>query len=368
MKTGQSLALISQGRDNNFNLIRFICASLVVYAHAFGITGHMAEEPFYKLSGFGTGDVGVDVFFLISGFLVTKSLSGKDLFSFFWARITRIFPALWLSTLLSVVVVGVFLSPLSAKEFWRRPETISYLAKNWTMLPGFGSQQTLPFAFRAGQETFNTSLWTLPHELQMYVLLAVIGYVGGLRYRYTLFLISVIGFTAFVGDLTRSFHVFELDRARFIYLFFSGSTFYAFRDKILLDGKLAVVACLICISSFLFGPGSPGTRAIFLLAIPYLVFWISYIPGGAIRQFNMCGDYSYGLYIFAGPIQVYLSGLTAGSSPLWNFLFSMLLTIPLALASWHLIERRALRLPIPTFLAGSGVGSPPSKRSRQSSL
>jgi peptidoglycan/LPS O-acetylase OafA/YrhL len=103
-----SLNALSKGRDNNLNLLRFLAAGLVIYAHSFGITGNIAREPFFAAFGIGIGDIAVDVFFVVSGFLIAKSFLAKPLHVFLWARAMRIYPALWVSSLLFVVVAQCY--------------------------------------------------------------------------------------------------------------------------------------------------------------------------------------------------------------------------------------------------------------------
>jgi peptidoglycan/LPS O-acetylase OafA/YrhL len=73
------LANVLRGRDNNLNLIRFLAATAVVYTHAFGIAGSGRLEPIQRVVGIGTGDLGVDVCFFISGFLDTRSFENSSL-------------------------------------------------------------------------------------------------------------------------------------------------------------------------------------------------------------------------------------------------------------------------------------------------
>ncbi len=112
-----TLANVMRGRDNNLNLIRFLAATAVVYGHAFGVSGRDSLEPVYRLLGLGAGDLGVDVFFFVSGLLVTGSFFGKSIAQFAWARFTRIFPGLWFSIALCVLLAGLFFSPLPPLEF-----------------------------------------------------------------------------------------------------------------------------------------------------------------------------------------------------------------------------------------------------------
>jgi peptidoglycan/LPS O-acetylase OafA/YrhL len=350
MISGSSLASLSTGRDNNLNLLRFTAATAVVYTHSFGLTGRTSTELFYSIYGIGLGDIGVDAFFVVSGFLVTKSFLAKDLKHFVWARITRIFPALWVSSLLFVAALGLFVSPLPAAEFWSREDTISYLLKNSTMLPGFGAQMDLPFAFDAVHTEFNTSLWTLPQELQMYMLLCLLGIVGALRFPLILVGVACIGAIGFAGNLCGWFHWLNIDRARFIFLFFGGSSFYLYRSRVPMSWIYAAAGIAALGTVAILTSNHILHRLVLIAVLPFLTLWFGFVPGGRIRQFNRVGDYSYGLYILACPVQFYLVDRHSGLSPWGLFALSMMIVVPLAIISWRYVESRALAMPLPQRL------------------
>jgi len=300
----------------------------------------------------GLGDLGVDIFFVISGFLVMKSLLGKEsIGAFAWARITRIFPALWISTLLLVAVVGLFLSPLSASDFWIQRETLTYILKNSTMLPGVGAQMQLPNALLQSHSGFNIPLWTLPHELQMYALLAVLGAIGIARYGWVLVCVSLLGLMSLIGEhLGLDTLIISGTRARFLFLFFAGASLYSYRHRIAMHAGVFWLLLAAVVSVCLLTTNISARQLALMIAAPYLVLWLAYIPTGAIRRFNALGDYSYGIYILAFPLQLMIIDYLHVERPLTHFALSMCAVLPFAIASWHLIESRFLSLPPPQLL------------------
>jgi len=119
------IALLARERNNNFNLLRFLAATAVIFSHSYALTGHGMEEPLLQWSAGATyfGVLGVTVFFIISGFLVSKSfVERKTVGAFAAARALRIFPALIAATLFSVLLAGA-LSTLPWREFLIDPAT-----------------------------------------------------------------------------------------------------------------------------------------------------------------------------------------------------------------------------------------------------
>ena len=339
-----------RGRDNNFNLIRFLAATMVIWTHAFGLLGHTEFEPVHRIFGMGAGDLGVDVFFVLSGYLVSKSLDGKTITQFAWARFMRIYPGLWAATLISVLVVAVFFTDLSAGRFLVSPGTLAYVFHNVTLLPKLGARLTLPHAFHSPGDQFNVALWTLPYELQMYVLLALLSVLLGLRVRY-------VGLTAAFGALGvllvkfDGLHLMEVNRGRFLYLFFAGSLIYTLRTRIALRGWIAATGAGLIVLTIALTENQSVRQAVLLAVLPYLLLWSGLVPGGWLRNWNRLGDYSYGMYIYACPVQIGLIATGVTSTPAGNFILAMLVTAPFAVGSWHLLEKRVLHKPLPGFLA-----------------
>ncbi|WP_417910486.1 hypothetical protein [Candidatus Electronema sp. PJ] len=114
---------------------------------------------------------------------------------------------------------------------------------------------------------------------------------------------------------------------RLFSMFFVGVAFFVWRDKIFLSS--------ISKDSFFIA---------YCLLLPYLVFYVAYIPSGQVRKFNKYGDYSYGMYIYAFPVQQSLAQILSNISFSIMFSVSFLITLLFAIASWHLIEKRFLRM------------------------
>ena len=361
---GVRLAAVIAGRDNNLNLMRFLAAALVMVNHAFGITGHTATEPFYRVFELGGGDIGVDVFFVLSGFLVTRSWEGKPLPAFLWARCMRIYPGLWVSVLVTVILAGACFATVPRLEFWSSRSTLAYVGHNLLMLPHLGARLDLPHAFTAAGSGFNVSLWTLPLEIQMYLTLALLGVLLGIRARY-LAALTLLGVgIVLVSKLTHSSHDMLLARGRFLYFFFAGSLAYALRGRIILRSRTAATLLALVLATIAVTGVFAVRQAMLALALPYLMLWLAYVPGGFVRRWNRLGDYSYGLYIYSVPIQIGVSTLGLGTTPALNFGISLAIALIFAAASWHLLERRALHRPVPGWLARVRIPAPLLTRPR----
>ena len=349
----QVLAHRTTGRDNNFNLIRFMAAILVMLSHAYPLSGH-SGEPLSRL-GLSYGFVAVDVFFVISGFLVTGSLfSRADLPAFFRSRCLRIFPALAVCNLVCVGMVGLFFTRLSLWDYLCHGQLLRYLVNNTLLLVGPleavlpGVFTDLPFRY-----SVNGSLWTLPHELRLYLLVAFCGVLafvrGGLigtqRIRIAMVGLSGIAMAGYLSLHTmvcaETFQAMQLVPLRLLAMFFGGSALWIVRSRIRLSGRLV----LLC--SAVMGMAAGHIRLFFIvytLTIPYLVIYAAYAPTPRLWVFNRIGDYSYGIYIYAFPVQQSIASLLPGIKVGEMFLLAWTVALVPAVLSWHFVEKPMLRL------------------------
>ncbi len=333
------------GRDNNFNLIRFIAASAVIVSHSVLISGGAdVVEPLEQLTGFTLGDHAVNIFFVISGFLVAKSLlQKKDLTAYASARILRIVPGLFVMALFSAFVIGPALTGLSLGTYFSSLATWIYAPLIATLgadpldlaLPGLFAANPFP-------DMLNGPLWTLRYEAIAYialVLAAAIGiYANPRRFGGFLALFLVVFIIwSFWRPMpeTRS----SLDHLmRFFLAFGLGSAFYMLRERIILHGGIMAGLFLLMLAL----AATPLYHAALLVFTAYATIWFAFIPAGFIRRFNTLGDYSYGIYIYGWPVAQAVIALFPGLSAPEVFIIGFGLTLPLAMASWHGIEKPAL--------------------------
>lgn len=116
-------------RKNSFDLLRLMAASMVIFSHSFPLAGQDSNEPIQRFTSYGSlGGIAVDIFFIISGYLVADSyLRGNGPLCFIFKRCLRLFPALWGAIILTGCILGPLFTPLSFGEYFAHPQTSEYL-------------------------------------------------------------------------------------------------------------------------------------------------------------------------------------------------------------------------------------------------
>lgn len=341
------LSHYSHGRDNNFNLIRIIAALAVLITHSFALAiGSGLAEPFRESLGMSMGDIAVDVFFVTSGFLVTASiLSRQSALEFLWARILRIYPALFVMLFLTVFVLGVAFTSVSMKTYWSSSQTYIYLARGATLLAGVAFKLPGVFDGNPYQQAVNGSLWTMPHEVRLYGVLVLVwlGLHWKPHLRLHVFKNTLIAFALVAALYVLTAHIYALPIGvvpKLFFMFFSGAAFYVLRKHIALNPWLFGIFAM---GLFVAAGNKDAFFFVYILVIAYVLFYLAYVPSGPIRQYNKLGDYSYGIYIYAFPVQQSIAALIPGVTVPQMIALSAVITLTLAVLSWHLLEKRALR-------------------------
>jgi peptidoglycan/LPS O-acetylase OafA/YrhL len=337
------------GHDNNLNLLRAIAAMLVLVSHSVTVaTGMASREPGRQWLGLSLGDIAVDIFFVVSGFLVTGSLRrSNSLKKYVAARGLRIVPGLWIALLLSVLVVSWRFSANPPLDNLLDSRTWHYLGRNALIVAGVDF--TLPGAFAANPfpGSVNASLWTLPLEVWMYIVLAIEWWSArklqarlGPRGLSRMLLASAVGLLVLTFATSLTGH--PSNSLRHAAMFFSAAWIYEVRAAIALRTDVAALACAILAGGAMLSHGA--FEIAYRLVLPYVVLYAAYVPGGLIRRYNRVGDLSYGIYIYAFPLQQITAALFPGIGTGGLFLIASAMTLLAAALSWRLVESPALRL------------------------
>jgi len=328
-----------RSRADNFLLLRFVAAALVIYGHGYAVTAHAPEaaDVFLRM-GWGryAGAIGVDLFFVISGFLVTGSfLRRHSLPAFVWARALRLLPGYAACLLLSAFVLGAACTELPLRDYLGHPDTYSYVYSNLSL---GRLQWNLPSVFTHNPRhgTVNGSIWTLPVEARMYLCVALFGAFGLLARR--AWASAVIVALLVSGWFAPGFNplVSIPESPRLAAMFALGALCWLHRERIPVHGALVLVLAATCACVH----GTVAYPIAFSLAEAAFVFWFAY----RLRWhgFNRVGDYSYGLYLWSYPMQQLVALLDPGVTPAGDALLAFPLALSLGVLSWRVVERPAL--------------------------
>jgi peptidoglycan/LPS O-acetylase OafA/YrhL len=191
-------------------------------------------------------------------------------------------------------------------------------------LPGVFRENPMPGAV-------DGSLWTLRFEAHCYVLVAVLGVLRALN-KYValaLFGMLLVGTALLPGN-----HHVSLTAA-----FAAGMVMYYWRP--VLDGRIAVACAIGLAMCVLFGGFEVGAN----IFGAYIVMYLALSPSVRLPNFAKHGDLSYGIYIYAFPVQQIVSLLLREHAAWqWNAAVSIPVVLGLAFLSWHYVEKVALSL------------------------
>lgn len=327
-------------RSNNFDFVRLLAAMSVLISHQFAL--HAMAEPlvfqYQTLGGYA-----VMVFFAISGYLIAASWQADPTLPRFAARrLLRIWPGLLCTVIFCGLVLGPLVTQVSLRAYFTDPTTLRFfgtgLFKVSPFLPGVFPHSPLAYIP-------NGVLWTIPIELRCYGYLAILGLLGVVRYRWVMLvlLLSVSVWYYGIHDAERVFntahtHIFEVEYATF---FFSGSCIYLFRDYCLIGNrKLVCAAITVALGGAAYALGHELIAAFVLT--PFLVIACGTESFPVLRRFGRFGDLSYGVYIYAFPVQQTTIWLTPKLNIYQHFAIAIPVTLAMAWLSWHLVEKVAL--------------------------
>lgn len=335
-------------RNNNIDTLRLVGAFFVLVGHSFalcygpgggedplsnwlkGVTAYHAKLP----------GIGVGMFFVLSGYLVTRSyLRHEKLWTYLEARALRIFPALWITLLLTVFCLGPLVTKLDVVDYLDSKNTWAYLLHNFKLFPDIIHK--LPGVFDSNpRKGVNGSLWTLPVEVRMYLIVALLGVLGALRRRWLFNVIAaiIVGWYVLLPDSFVLLH--RVGQERLGVYFLLGALLYINRDYVPYHWVAVLVLSFIVWAFF----KQPGYNLIYAVWFSYLVIYIALHSSIRLPNLGKHGDFSYGLYLYAFPF-TQLGILCFGVSHPWLIVvFTFIGAMALAACSWFFVEEPVLRL------------------------
>ncbi len=356
---------------NNFHLLRFLAAAEVLIAHG---SAHLKTPLPALLIDVLWWFPGVPIFFIASGFLISMSFQvNPDLMSFFRNRVLRIFPALWVCLLVSLLVVVVL---GNGNHFWERgvfwrwfaAQTIAFSSLAQILGGGMFSE--------FGTHDLTGALWTLSVELQFYLLLPMIFYVMSKASSrlipitvtffasLVIYLVTISYWSAGLGGNWALIAYTSVFPHLFVFLLGVVAYLYFERIKDLLVNRFWWwLATYLVVRAAMWQAGYVGYWVVEQNVVILLLTKI--LLGGVVLSFAFSfeglshrllgeNDVSYGVYIYhMVVINVLVElGLIEGFGPL---LAAIIFTLMIAYLSWRLIEKPALSLKKTQPLVGEPV-------------
>lgn len=320
----------------DINGLRAIAVLPVIFFHA-------------GLNGFEGGFLGVDVFLVISGFLITSSIINnqrKERFSlldFYDRRARRILPSLVFTLLVTLILAFVFMLPYDLKNFGQSLVATSLGANNillyftsgyWSMAADF-------------KPLYHT--WSLGIEEQYYFIIPIIFIVLFKKQKLlvsSLILLFLISFYATYTIENKEFN-FLIILSRFWELC-AGSllALYMVDNKTTKNDVLSLLG-LILISISYYNPYFISENQAFVNLSPVLgtVMVIaftkpeSYIYKSlSVKTITIIGLSSYSIYLLHQPILAFLRLYSEGEVHVYKQLAFSLMAVPLGYLTWRFIE------------------------------
>ena len=331
--------------DNNFSMLRLFSALAVLFDHSFLLLDRSSQ--IYPVPRYTDASaVGVWSFFFISGFLVTRSWAVRQsVGNFLASRALRIFPGLWLTLLVTVFVIGPLMTTLAPSVFFSMPDTWAYLRHNFVLQV----EMKLPGVF-SGRDV-NGPLWTLPIEIQMYILICLLGWLISLSQKVAMSawrqciydVVLIFGVASLIGNPKQGMFlpaVMDVLTLPLLASFAAGAIAYLLRDRI----PLRLDLCLLLIVYMATMPATGVSRIAFLCCWWYLLLMLAFYPFPMLLRYSkkLSGhDFSYGIYLSGFPIQQAL--IAYGTRDPWHLLgLSLVCSLAWAAASWHYVEKPCL--------------------------
>jgi peptidoglycan/LPS O-acetylase OafA/YrhL len=331
--------------QNNFNVLRLLFAVLVLLAHAPELgEGNRRHELLTQLfHTISFGELAVDGFFALSGYLIVQSWQDSPLATtFLRKRVLRIYPGFIVASLFCIFIVG----PLAADpaHYFRELPLTGLLMRALTLR---GPDVQNVFEGMAYPQ-LNSAMWTIIREFACYLMVCLVGLSGGFLRRHVWLALTAGCFVLRLWSLhslplpfapLRS--VLDDGICRLATFFLAGGCFYLYGNYYRFTPRAALFAGAVVLATMFSKRYCELALATFGA---YLLFYFAFTRFRFTDQFSRLPDFSYGIYLYGWPVQMLVWWYLPGHSPLLAFLLALLFVLPLAAASWYGVEKPCLKL------------------------
>ena len=328
---------------NNFDFLRFVLAMAVLLSHCWVVLGGSNDsEPAWRLTRGQTtlGGLAVAGFFFISGFLITASwMNRPNLRSYLARRCARIYPGFTAASFVCALVIIPLATHGPVASFGRRVIGAIFCSATFNQVSGARA-----FAGNPLPGNIDAPLWTIGYEFFCYLALAAAGLCGVLRRRWVVAIAWAIVYLAMLAvaaspqtfGIAATLHRVS-GRAVLVLYFLTGSAVYLYRG-VLPHSHRAAIFALTVIGTSLLVPWA------FQFVLPicgsYLAYYIAFSRWLPLNHFGRYGDFSYGIYLYAFPIQQFIvMWLQQSVTPLLLFAIAGPLAVAAGITSWYVVER-----------------------------
>lgn len=327
--------------NNNLDIFRLIAALMVIYGHAYAISPQEGKSDFIlNWIGFDySGSLAVKIFFFLSGLVVTNSLmANKSVVKFFISRIFRIWPALIVTLVVSSFLLGPLITKNNISDYFSSKEVYSYIYNNVLLRTQF----SLPGLFSENHNhVVNGSLWTIPYEVGAYLILISLFMLGVMKSRaFASLLFVLIVVEPLLGNNLIFTWIPSANReiSMLAPCFAFGAMLAIWKDKITINLYSFLGVWLL----FYFFRSSPVSFYFLYVAVFISIVYLSSIP--ALVRAKLPFDISYGVYLWAWPVQQMVAQFFHGQGVLANQIVSSVIAIILGVLSWYLVEKKFIRV------------------------
>ncbi len=356
---------IHDSHDNFFTPLRLLFAIFVVVGHSFSIALRDANAEPHIFYIYTFSYLAVNLFFIASGFLVTKSmLFRQDKAEFSSARVLRIYPALIVHVLFVMFIIGPLATSLPLGDFMSDPQ---FFMQPFMVLTFFETNMIMPGMFESNtgiaplEPIGSAPLWTLRYEILAYIGTLLAFYLGFMKRSWMIFAQFVI--TAILWIAAKKTGIYEdlpatiQSLLRFGVAYSLGATIYAYKDKL----SFNIWGLTLCIIVTCMTQATIFSEVTVNITLAYFVFYLAYIKAPKLNWMKKMNDLSYGIYIYHWCIMQTLSFYYPGLGVFSLFMSTMCITIILAALSWHFVEKPALtqKKAFANFLNSIGFKSKP---------